>query len=248
MTNPKINTLDPEEIARFSKISAQWWDENGAFKPLHHLNPTRLDYITQQLSRHYLKNTGNLPNFQGLSILDIGCGGGLIAEPLTRLGAAVTGIDASEKTIEVASAHASLMGLDIQYNCTTAEDLAETGQQFDVVLALEIVEHVADVAGFIKTCYQLVKPGGIVIFSTLNRTLKSYAIAIVGAEYIMRWLPVGTHEWRKFLSPGELGSHMKNAGFAVQNITGMSFNPLSWSWSLSKDLDVNYFITGMKAR
>lgn len=248
MTNPKINTFDPEEIARFSKISAQWWDEDGAFKPLHHLNPTRLDYITQQLSQHYLKNTDKSLNFQGLSVLDIGCGGGLVTEPLTRLGATVTGIDASEKTIEVATAHAALMNLDISYACTTAEDLAATHQQFDAVLALEIVEHVADVPGFINTCQDLVRPGGIVIFSTINRTLKSYAIAIIGAEHVMRWLPVGTHEWKKFLTPGELGGHVKSAPLSIQDIKGMSFNPLSWSWSLSKDLDVNYFITATKSK
>ncbi|WP_010301278.1 bifunctional 2-polyprenyl-6-hydroxyphenol methylase/3-demethylubiquinol 3-O-methyltransferase UbiG [Candidatus Odyssella thessalonicensis] len=243
MTDHKINTLDPEEIARFSKISSQWWDENGAFKPLHHLNPTRLDYITRQISYHYFKNTDKSPNFQGLSVLDIGCGGGLVAEPLTRLGAKVTGIDASEKTIEVAQAHARLMGLDINYACTTAEALADCGQLFDIVLALEIVEHVADVAAFVATCSHLVKPGGLVIFSTINRTLKSYAIAILGAEYIMRWLPVGTHEWQKFLTPGELGSTIREAKLMINDIRGMTFNPFSWSWSLSSDLDVNYFIS-----
>lgn len=247
MSHTQINTLDPEEIARFSKISAQWWDENGAFKPLHHLNPTRLDYITKQLSQHYFKNTDKSLNFQGLSVLDIGCGGGLIAEPLTRLGATVTGIDASEKTIEVAKAHAALMSLDINYHCTSAETLAESEQKFDAVLALEIVEHVADVAGFINTCQKLVKPGGLIIFSTINRTLKSYAIAIVGAEYVMRWLPVGTHEWRKFLTPSELGNHIRETGLMIQDIKGMSFNPLGWSWSLSSDLDVNYFITAVKS-
>ena len=246
MSDSKINTLNPEEIIRFSKISTQWWDENGAFKPLHHLNPTRLDYITKQLSQHYFKNTDQSFDFQGLSILDIGCGGGLIAEPLTRLGARVTGIDASEKTIEVAKAHAALMNLDIQYSCTTAEELAATQQHYDAVLALEIVEHVTDVRGFIQICQQLVKPGGLVIFSTINRTLKSYAIAIVGAEYVMRWLPVGTHEWKKFLSPGELGTHLRESNLIIRDITGMSFNPLNWSWHLSRDLDVNYFITSVK--
>ncbi|AIK96193.1 bifunctional 2-polyprenyl-6-hydroxyphenol methylase/3-demethylubiquinol 3-O-methyltransferase UbiG [Candidatus Odyssella acanthamoebae] len=246
MSDFKINTLDPAEIARFSKISSQWWDENGPFKPLHHLNPTRLDYITKQLSQHYFKNTDKSLNFQGLSILDIGCGGGLITEPLTRLGATVTGIDASEKTIEIAKAHAALMNLGIQYTCTTAEDLATTQQQYDAVLALEIIEHVADVSGFIKTCQQLVKPGGLVIFSTINRTLKSYAIAIVGAEYVMRWLPVGTHDWKKFLTPSELGTRIRESSLTIQDITGMSFNPLNWSWRLSRDLDVNYFITSVK--
>ncbi len=246
MSSASINTLDTEEIARFSKISATWWDENGPFKPLHHMNPTRLEYVTQQIIQCYSKNTDISLNFQGLSIIDIGCGGGLMSEPLTRLGANVTGIDGSDKTIDVASAHAQLMGLDIDYRCTTAEDLAETGVQYDVVLALEIVEHVADVPGFIKTCQSLAKPGGLVIFSTLNRTLKSYAIAIVGAEYVMRWLPVGTHEWKKFLTPGELGGYMRETGLTLGDISGMSFNPIAWSWSLSQDLAVNYFISGTK--
>ena len=246
MSSASINTLDTEEIARFSKISATWWDENGPFKPLHHMNPTRLEYVTQQIIQCYSKNTDISLNFQGLSIIDIGCGGGLMSEPLTRLGANVTGIDGSDKTIDVASAHAQLMGLDIDYRCTTAEDLAATGVQYDVVLALEIVEHVADVPGFIKTCQSLAKPGGLVIFSTLNRTLKSYAIAIVGAEYVMRWLPVGTHEWKKFLTPGELGRHMRDAELTLKDISGMSFNPIAWSWSLSQDLAVNYFISGIK--
>lgn len=246
MSSASINTLDTEEIARFSKISATWWDENGPFKPLHHMNPTRLEYVTQQIIQCYSKNTDISLNFQGLSIIDIGCGGGLMSEPLTRLGANVTGIDGSDKTIDVASAHAQLMGLDIDYRCTTAEDLAETGVQYDVVLALEIVEHVADVPGFIKTCQSLAKPGGLVIFSTLNRTLKSYAIAIVGAEYVMRWLPVGTHEWKKFLTPGELGGYMRETGLTLGDISGMSFSPIAWSWSLSQDLAVNYFISGTK--
>ena len=246
MSSASINTLDTEEIARFSKISATWWDENGPFKPLHHMNPTRLEYVTQQIIQCYSKNTDISLNFQGLSIIDIGCGGGLMSEPLTRLGANVTGIDGSDKTIDVASAHAQLMGLDIDYRCTTAEDLAATGVQYDVVLALEIVEHVADVPGFIKTCQSLAKPGGLVIFSTLNRTLKSYAIAIVGAEYVMRWLPVGTHEWKKFLTPGELGGYMRETGLTLGDISGMSFNPIAWSWSLSQDLAVNYFISGTK--
>lgn len=246
MSSAKLNTLDPEEIARFSKISSTWWDENGPFKPLHHLNPTRLEYITLQIAQCYSKNTVISPNFQGLSIIDIGCGGGLVCEPLTRLGASVTGIDGSDKTIEVASAHAKLMGLDIDYHCTSAETIAETGQKFDVVLALEVVEHVADVPGFIKTCYDLTKPGGLVIFSTLNRTMKSYAIAIIGAEYVMRWLPKGTHEWKKFITPGELGRQLQDTGLTLTDIKGMSFNPLTWSWHLGQDLDVNYFITAIK--
>ena len=246
MSSATINTLDTEEIARFSKISSTWWDENGPFKPLHHMNPTRLEYVTQQIAQCYFQNTDISHNFQGLSVVDIGCGGGLMAEPLTRLGTQVTGIDGSEKTIDVATSHAKLMGLGIDYRCTTAEVLAATGAQYDIVLALEIVEHVADVPGFIKTCQNLAKPGGLVIFSTLNRTAKSYAIAILGAEYIMRWLPIGTHEWKKFLTPGELGSHMRTADLHLTDISGMTFNPLSWSWSLSKDLDVNYFISCKK--
>jgi 2-polyprenyl-6-hydroxyphenyl methylase / 3-demethylubiquinone-9 3-methyltransferase len=221
MTKPNIphSSIDPSEIQRFSKISSQWWDENGPFKPLHQLNPTRLQYIRDCLISHFQRHSSKDKPLSGLSILDIGCGGGLVAEPLTRLGATVTGIDASEEAIEVAKAHAAMMDLAITYMCISAEDLKATGQTFDVVLALEIVEHV---------------------LSTLNRTWKSYAVAILGAEYIMGLLPKGTHDWHKFLSPAELASHLRPLGFSFVNLKGMSYTPLKGQWHLSRDLDVNY--------
>jgi 2-polyprenyl-6-hydroxyphenyl methylase / 3-demethylubiquinone-9 3-methyltransferase len=239
-SNIPHTSIDISEIQRFSKISSQWWDEDGPFKPLHQLNPTRLQYIRDCLIRHFQRQPSTDMPLKGLSILDIGCGGGLVAEPLTRLGASVTGIDASEQAIDVAKAHAAMMDLSITYECLSAEELMATGQTFDVVLALEIVEHVADVPGFLETCTKLVTPNGAFILSTLNRTWKSYAVAIIGAEYIMGLLPKGTHDWHKFLSPAELASHLRPLGFSFVDLKGMSYTPLKGQWYLSKDLDVNY--------
>lgn len=234
------SSVDAVEIEQFSKMASQWWDESGPFKPLHQLNPVRIQYIRDCLVAHFQKNAIQSKPLEGLSILDIGCGGGLVAEPLTRLGAQVTGIDASPQAVEVATAHADLMGLPITYACSTAEDLAAQNQAFDAVLALEIVEHVADVPAFLATCAKLVKPGGALILSTLNRTWKSYALAIVGAEYLLRWLPKGTHDWNKFLPPADLATHLRPLGFSLANLNGMVYNPFSGQWTLSKDLDVNY--------
>lgn len=267
MTNSSAkSSLDPEEIARFTKVSAQWWDENGAFKPLHQLNPTRIRYIRDQILAHYKRSfdSSSIPDndsndqptppshtlnsqiFQGLSILDVGCGGGLVCEPLCRLGAKVTGVDGSEPTVEIAKAHGILMGLDIDYQARTVESLAEKGEMFDVVLALEIVEHVADVPTFVEACARVVKPGGLIIFSTLNRTVKSYLMAIIGAEYVTQWVPKGTHEWSKFLTPAELAAPIRDQGLTITHIQGMVFNPLKWGWELKADTDVNYFITAIK--
>ena len=234
------SSIDDKEVQRFQKVSAQWWDEEGAFKPLHRLNPTRIEYIRDCLISHFQRDRASPRPLEGLSILDIGCGGGLVAEPLTRLGASVTGIDADAQAIEVATAHAALMDLPIAYQCTSAESLASVGQSFDVALALEIVEHVADVAGFLATCTQLVAPQGPLILSTLNRTWKAYALAIVGAEYILNMVPKGTHDWHKFLTPAELANHLRPLGFSFADLRGMSFNPLTGDWSLSPDLSVNY--------
>jgi 2-polyprenyl-6-hydroxyphenyl methylase/3-demethylubiquinone-9 3-methyltransferase len=234
------SSIDDAEIQRFSKIAGQWWDEQGPFKPLHQLNPTRLQYIRDCLIAHFQRNQGNHPPLDGLKILDIGCGGGLVAEPLTRMGAHVTGIDAGQEAIDVAIAHGKLMKLDINYICTTAEELAPKKQKYDVVLALEIVEHVADVGAFLRTCVELIAPGGALILSTLNRTTKSYAFAIVGAEYIMRMLPVGTHEWDKFQTPAELAAHLRPLGFEFASLKGLSYCPITSKWSLSNDLDINY--------
>lgn len=236
-------TLDVTEIDQFSKISHDWWDEKGPFKPLHDLNPTRLRYIVETLKAHLNIPTSKEKALQDVRLLDIGCGGGLISEPMCRLGASVVGVDASEKTVQVAKAHANLMDLEIDYRCTSIEAMIENKEPlFDVILALEVVEHVADVQAFVNYCTALLKPGGALILSTLNRTWKSYAIAILGAEYIMRWLPKGTHDWNKFLTPAELATAVRNAGGAVKNVKGVSFWPLTWSWSLSDDLDVNYLM------
>lgn len=241
INNGSRSTIDNAEIERFSRIADEWWDIKGKFAPLHSMNPVRIEYIRDKINEHFGK-------FSSLSLLDIGCGGGLISEPMTRLGAKVTAIDASEKNIKVASLHAKNMGLDIDYRHTSAEDLEKTGEKFDVVLALEIIEHVADINLFIKSCSELLKPNGIIIFSTLNRTAKSYAFAIVGAEYIMRLLPVGTHTWSKFLRPSELCNAMEKSNIEVSDLMGMVMNPISWKWRLdAKDLAVNYLVAGKKS-
>lgn len=241
------SSIDPAEVAKFQAMAAEWWDPNGKFKPLHMLNPTRLDYVASQIAAQFGRDRTGTEPFAGLSILDIGCGGGLIAEPMARLGASVTGADAAAGNIAVAALHAKEQGLAIDYRATTAEALAAEGQRYDVVIALEIVEHVADPAAFIATCNDLVAPGGMLIASTLNRTAKSFAAAIIGAEWVMRWLPKGTHDWRRFITPDELAGMAEASGLAVVDRCGMVFNPLGWSWSLShRDLAVNYALTALR--
>lgn len=240
-------TVDPAEVAKFEAMAAEWWDVNGKFKPLHMLNPCRLDYITSQIAAMFDRNlTTSLP-FEGLRLLDIGCGGGLLSEPMARLGATVVGADAAEGNIPVAQVHADQQGLAIDYRHTTAEALAEAGEQFDVVLNMEVVEHVADPLAYMTACQQLLKSNGLMICSTINRNPKSFAVAIIGAEHIMRWLPKGTHEWRKFITPDELCDLIKNAGLEPTNRSGFVFNPITWSWSLSdRDLSVNYVTASVK--
>ncbi len=241
-----MSTIDPAEIERFSRISEEWWNPTGKFRPLHRMNPVRITYIREQALAHFSLPDAPSP-LQGLRLLDIGCGGGLIAEPMARLGAHVTGIDASEKNIGVARVHAEKTGLAIDYRHTAAEDLAEAGEQFDIVLALEIVEHVADTDAFIRACLQCLRPGGLLILSTLNRTAKSYALAIVGAEYVLRWLPIGTHQWKKFLRPSELLALVERHGGQLKQLTGMVMHPLTQVWALSdKDLSVNYLLSAVK--
>ncbi len=242
-----LNTIDPAEVAKFEAMAAEWWDPAGKFKPLHMLNPCRLDYITTQIAAEFDRDlTAPLP-FKGLRLLDIGCGGGLLSEPMARLGAEVVGADAAARNIPVAQLHAEQMGLNIDYRHCAAEDLAQAGEQFDVVLNMEVVEHVADPQAFLTACQGLLKPGGLMICSTLNRNPKSFLMGIIGAEWVMRWLPKGTHDWRKFITPDELYSMIETAGLTPVDRKGMVFNPITWSWSLSaRDLSVNYVTASVK--
>jgi 2-polyprenyl-6-hydroxyphenyl methylase/3-demethylubiquinone-9 3-methyltransferase len=248
MAETAQTTVDPAEIERFSRIAEEWWDPAGKFAPLHQLNPVRIGYIRDRAAAHWRRDALSGSPLDGLDLLDIGCGGGLLSEPMARLGAAVTGIDAAERNIATASLHAEGQDLAIDYRATTAESLAEADKKYDIVLALEIVEHVADVELFLRTCGALVKPGGLLFLSTLNRTAKSWALAIAGAEYVLRWLPRGTHDWKKFLKPSEVVRGLRGGCIDAQEIVGVVYSPLSRAWSLNKaDLDVNYMLYGTKA-
>ncbi len=241
------STIDPAEVAKFEAMAAEWWDPNGKFKPLHMLNPCRLDYINTQIAVEFDRDLSQAKPFEGLRILDIGCGGGLLSEPMARLGAQIVGADAAARNIPVAQMHAEQAGLTIDYRHTTAEDLVNDGEQFDVVLNMEVVEHVADPLNFLTTCQALLKPNGMMICSTLNRNAKSFAMAIIGAEWVMRWLPKGTHDWAKFITPEELFALLRQAGLDPVDRKGLVFNPLGWSWSLSsRDLSCNYVTTSIK--
>lgn len=246
-SGPGHTTIDPAEIERFSRIAAEWWDPTGKFAPLHRLNPVRLGYIRDRAAAHWQRDALSGQPLRGLSALDIGCGGGLLSEPIARLGGEVTGIDASARNIDVAARHAEGQALTIDYRQGTAEALAASGAQFDIVLALEIVEHVADVGLFLASCGRMVKPGGLFFLSTLNRTAKAWALAIAGAEYLLGWLPRGTHDWRKFLKPSEAVNGLRSGGIEAEEIVGVVYSPLSRTWSLSKtDLDVNYMLYGRR--
>ena len=241
------DSRDPSEIAKFEAMAAEWWDPKGKFKPLHMMNPIRLGYITTQIATEFGRDLKAPRPFEGLRLLDIGCGGGLLSEPMARLGAQVVGADAAPKNIEVARLHADQVGLDIDYRAETAEALLAAGESFDAVLAMEIVEHVAEPPAFVQACHDLLRPGGVLVMSTLNRTARSFAAAIVGAEWVMRWLPKGTHEWSRFITPEELAAMMRASGLKVVDRRGMVFNPLSWGWSLSdRDMSVNYAATGVR--
>lgn len=242
-------TVDPSEVAKFEAMAAEWWDPNGKFKPLHMMNPVRLDYITTQVAGEFDRDLSQPRPFEGLRILDIGCGGGLLCEPMARLGAEIVGVDAAERNIPVARTHAEQSGLEIDYRFSTAEALAEAGEQFDVVLNMEVVEHVADPQAYLNACHDLLKPGGLHLCSTINRNAKSFAMAIVGAEWVMRWLPKGTHDWAKFITPDELYELMRKAGLEPVDRKGYVFNPVSWRWSISdRDLSVNYVTAALKPK
>ena len=240
-------TTDDAEIEKFQAMAAEWWDPNGKFKPLHMLNPCRLDYITSQIAAEFGRDlTSTLP-FEGLRILDIGCGGGLLSEPMARLGATVVGADAAERNIPVARVHAKQQGLTIDYRHTTAEALADAGEVFDAILNMEVVEHVSDPQAYLTACHDLLRPGGLMVCSTINRNPKSFAMAIVGAELVMRWLPKGTHEWSKFITPDELYALLSAAGLDPVDRKGFVFNPIKWDWRLSeRDLSVNYVTASVR--
>lgn len=235
------STIDIGEVDKFSRMAEEWWDENGKFKPLHQMNPVRIAYIRQRAVNHFGLDTESFQPFEGLKVLDIGCGGGLLSEPMARLGATVTGVDASEKNIGTAMAHLANSDVKVKYLNTTAEALAETGAQFDMILNMEVIEHVADVKLFLESCVKMLKPGGLMFVATLNRTPKSYLFAILGAEYVLRLLPVGTHDWKKFLKPHEINQCLESL-LKPKHMTGLSYNPVSQRFSLTHDLSVNYII------
>jgi 2-polyprenyl-6-hydroxyphenyl methylase/3-demethylubiquinone-9 3-methyltransferase len=241
-------TIDDTEVARFSALAETWWDPRGKMAVLHKFNPARLAYIRDAACRRFARNAKQLDCLAGLRILDIGCGGGILCEPLARLGAQVVGADPAEKNIAVAKLHAGKGGLAIDYRATTAEDLADGGERFDIVLAMEVVEHVADVRLFVSRCAEMVRPGGLMIAATINRTLKSFALAIVGAEYVLRWLPRGTHSWDRFVTPDELEIAMERAGLRTTDERGVIYNLLADRWELSTDTDVNYMVLAEKGR
>jgi 2-polyprenyl-6-hydroxyphenyl methylase/3-demethylubiquinone-9 3-methyltransferase len=243
------STVDLEEVAKFSAMAEAWWDPTGKFRPLHRLNPVRVSYISDMVKSHFatrrpasIATNPAVAPLAGLSMLDIGCGGGLLTEPLARLGAQVTGIDASERNIGIARAHAEQAGVKVTYLPCAAEDLATGSQRFDVVLAMEVIEHVSDPGVFLSTAAALLKPDGLIFVATLNRTIKSYALAIVGAEYVLRWLPRGTHDWRKFLRPSEIARPLREAGLEIRDLSGVSYQPISDRWLRSRDTDVNYML------
>ncbi len=241
-----MSTIDQAEIDRFTALAAEWWDPTGKFRPLHKFNPSRLGWLKDEVCRHFGRDRNALDSFAGLRFLDIGCGGGLLAEPVTRLGADTVGIDPAKANIEVARIHANQSGLAIDYRAATAEDLADAGDQFDVVLAMEVIEHVADTDLFLDACARLVKPGGLLFVATLNRTLRAFALAIVGAEYVLRWLPVGSHQWDRFIKPSELTAGMERTGLRIVGETGVVYDPLADRWRLSRDMAVNYAIVAEK--
>jgi 2-polyprenyl-6-hydroxyphenyl methylase/3-demethylubiquinone-9 3-methyltransferase len=242
-----MSTIDPAEVARFERIAQTWWDPNGPMKVLHKFNPVRLAYVRDEACRRFARDPRSARSLEGLTILDVGCGGGVLSEPLARLGATVTGLDPAPTNISVARLHAERAGVSVDYRNQTVEAVVASGETFDMVLAMEVVEHVADVQAFVSACTRAVKPGGFLAMATLNRTLRSFATAIVAAEYVLGWLPKGTHEWEKFVTPEELTAAIGKAGFAVQDLRGVAYNPLRDTWSLSRDTAVNYMVLASQA-
>ena len=249
MAEPASNpSVDPGEIAKFSAMAAEWWDPTGKFAPLHKFNPVRLGFIRDIAAAHFDRDPKSLRPFEGLTLLDIGCGGGLLSEPMARLGFAVTGADASEKNVRTAQTHAEAGGLPVTYRATTAETLAGEGLLFDVILNMEVVEHVADLPAFLAACATMVKPGGLMFVATLNKTLKSLALAKIGAEYVLGWLPRGTHDWSRFIPPNVLQALLEETRLNILKKQGVAFDPLGWDWKLSSDMDVNYMLVATKPK
>ena len=250
-TRRRDATIDIAEVGRFDQLGAQWWNPEGPMRALHKLNPVRVAYLRELLSRHFLLE-GKPRDFrapaplQGLKILDIGCGAGILSEPLARLGASMTSIDPSRRNIEIAAEHAAKAGLAIDYRCVSAEGLAETGTVFDAVLAMEVIEHVRDLPRFLNEAARMVRPGGMFVVATLNRTLKSFAFAIVGAEYVLNWVPRGTHNWNRFVTPRELAKALHGGGLHVKREIGVTHNPLAARWQLSHDMDINYMMAAVR--
>lgn len=244
--NGESISVDPREVGKFARMAERWWDPEGDMKPLHALNPTRIAFLRDRLVAHFGGDAASVKPLSGLKLLDAGCGGGLLSEPLARLGAEMTGLDPSPETIKAAKAHAERQGLEIDYRCQSVEALAETGKTFDAVLAMEVVEHVSDLPGFLDACGRLVRPGGLSVVATINRTPKSFLLAKVGAEYLLRWLPPGTHDWKRFVRPSEVAAELRPNGFTVREVVGVSFDPRSGGWRLSADTSVNYMLLAEK--
>jgi 2-polyprenyl-6-hydroxyphenyl methylase/3-demethylubiquinone-9 3-methyltransferase len=241
--SPRASTVDPAEVARFERLAETWWDPKGPMRPLHKFNPVRLAFIRDEACRRFGRDRRAPRPLEGLRILDVGCGGGVLSEPLARLGARVTGLDPAEGNVRVARLHAESAGVPVDYRSETVEDVVAAGERFDVVLAMEVVEHVADVRAFTAACCAAVAPGGVLVMATINRTMRAFALAIVGAEYVLGWLPKGTHQWEKFVTPEELEEAVEAGGLAVETVQGVVYSPLRDQWSLSRDTAVNYMVT-----
>jgi 2-polyprenyl-6-hydroxyphenyl methylase/3-demethylubiquinone-9 3-methyltransferase len=244
----ETSSIDPAEVAKFAALAEEWWDPSGKFAPLHKFNPVRLTFIRDAAAAHFGRDPRSLRPFEGLTLLDIGCGGGLLSEPMARMGFAVLGADASERNIGTAAAHASAGGLEVAYRATSAETLRAEGLTFDVVLNMEVVEHVADLDGYLRACAELIRPGGLMFVATLNKTLKALALAKIGAEYVLGWLPRGTHDWNRFVEPARLRGMLEESGLNILKTQGVAFDPLAWDWRLSADVDVNYMVVASHDR